>query len=204
MKKAVNYQLISTEGCTFEQYVKARTKSLAVRGVDEIGRVAIPKQIRNRLNILPGDNLEFSIEGKSIVMSKYKDMDTLGDLANTVAEAVGAVTKLGVVICNKHRVIGTSGVRPEGMLDVKIVEDILNLDSVFDSTEANKVIWPVAGCGLRARFIQVVKLKDVAIGAICVLEPANFIPEAEEVPASVSKAILESYAKFIEQYLTEE
>lgn len=177
---------------------------LAVRGVDEIGRVAIPKQIRNRLNILSGDNLEFSVAGNTIIMSKYKDMDTLGDLANTVAEAVGAVTKLGVVVCNKHRVIGTSGVRPEGMLNVKIVEDILKLNSVFDSTEANKVIWPVAGCGLRARFIQVVKLKDAAIGAICVLEPANFIPEAEEVPASTSKAILESYAKFIEQYLTEE
>lgn len=183
--------------------IKAR-KPLAVRGVDEIGRVAIPKQIRNRLNILSGDNLEFSVAGNTIIMSKYKDMEALGNLANTVAEAVGAVTKLGVVVCNKHRVIGTSGVRPEGMLNVNIVEDILKLDQVFDSTEANKVIWPVAGCGLRARFIQVVKLKDAAIGAICVLEPVNFIPEAEEVPASTSKAILESYAKFIEQYLTEE
>ena len=183
--------------------IKAR-KPLAVRGVDEIGRVAIPKQIRNRLNILSGDNLEFSVAGDTIIMSKYKDMEALGELANTVAEAVGAVTKLGVVVCNKHRVIGTSGVRPEGMLNVKIVEDILKLDPVFDSTEANTVIWPVAGCGLKARFIQIVKLKDVAIGAICVLEPANFIPEAEEVPASTSKAILESYAKFIEQYLTEE
>ena len=179
-------------------------RPLAVRGVDEIGRVVIPKQIRNRLNILSGDNLEFSVAGDTIIMSKYKDMEALGDLANTVAEAVGAVTKLGVIVCNKHRVIGTSGVRPEGMLNVKIVEDILGLDPVFDSTEADKVIWPVAGCGLRARFIQIVKLKDVAIGAICVLEPANFIPEAEEVPASTSKAILESYAKFIEQYLTEE
>lgn len=175
-----------------------------VRTVDDIGRVSIPSQMRNRLGIVAGDNLEINIVGNTIVMSKYKDMDTLGDLANTIAEAVRAATHSSVIVCNTHRVIGTSGVHPTGILDVKIVEDILKLDEVFDSTVANKVIWPVAGCGLRARFIQVVKLNNVAIGAICVLESANVIPEAEEVPTSTTKAVLESYARFIEHYLAEE
>ncbi len=39
------------------------------RCIDELGRVVIPKSMRNKLGISSGDPLEFKIEGGSIVIT---------------------------------------------------------------------------------------------------------------------------------------
>ena len=42
-----------------------------VRRVDELGRVAIPKEIRRAMNIREGEPLEIFIEDKKIIFQKY-------------------------------------------------------------------------------------------------------------------------------------
>lgn len=46
-----------------------------VRRIDELGRIVIPKEIRNVLNIYPGDNLEILIESTNILLKKYSYID---------------------------------------------------------------------------------------------------------------------------------
>lgn len=43
-----------------------------VRKLDELGRVVIPKEIRNKLNIEQKDPIEIYIDGNSIVLRKYE------------------------------------------------------------------------------------------------------------------------------------
>ena len=50
-----------------------------VRRIDDLGRVIIPKEIRNNFNIKEGDPLEISIDGKYICFSRYMSTDMTQD-----------------------------------------------------------------------------------------------------------------------------
>ena len=60
-----------------------------IRKVDELGRIVIPMELRNKLEIAERDDLEIFVEGSSIVLKKYnssctfcgsdKDLFTFGD-----------------------------------------------------------------------------------------------------------------------------
>ena len=43
-----------------------------VRKVDELGRVVIPIEIRNKFNIAEKDPIEIYVDGSSIVLKKYE------------------------------------------------------------------------------------------------------------------------------------
>lgn len=43
-----------------------------IRKVDELGRVVIPIEIRNKLNISEKDPIEIFVEGSSIVLKKFE------------------------------------------------------------------------------------------------------------------------------------
>lgn len=44
-----------------------------VRNIDELGRIVIPMEIRKRLDIHPGDGIEISLSGSSILLEKYSN-----------------------------------------------------------------------------------------------------------------------------------
>lgn len=43
-----------------------------VRKVDELGRIVIPKELRNTLNIEEKDSLEIYVDGEHIILKKYE------------------------------------------------------------------------------------------------------------------------------------
>ena len=43
-----------------------------VRKLDELGRVVIPKEIRNKLDIEEKDSIEIYLEGSSIILRKFE------------------------------------------------------------------------------------------------------------------------------------
>lgn len=43
-----------------------------VRKVDELGRIVLPMEIRNTLEINPKDPLEIFVEGDKIILTKYE------------------------------------------------------------------------------------------------------------------------------------
>ncbi|MBE6763118.1 MAG: AbrB/MazE/SpoVT family DNA-binding domain-containing protein [Ruminococcaceae bacterium] len=43
----------------------------SVRNIDALGRIVIPKDIRNRLEIEEGDSLEMFLDDNTIVIRKY-------------------------------------------------------------------------------------------------------------------------------------
>ena len=52
-----------------------------VRKIDRLGRVVIPKEIRNTLRIIDDDNLELSIDGENIILKKYSYIKNYEDIA---------------------------------------------------------------------------------------------------------------------------
>ncbi len=47
-----------------------------VRKVDELGRIVIPMELRNKLDIAEKDSLEIFVDGSSIILKKYSSSCT--------------------------------------------------------------------------------------------------------------------------------
>lgn len=48
-----------------------------IRRTDDFGRIVIPKEIKNRVNIENGDPLEIFIENNDIILRKYNNTDEI-------------------------------------------------------------------------------------------------------------------------------
>ena len=54
-----------------------------IRKVDELGRIVIPVEIRNKLNIQEKDEVEIILEGRRVILEKYQqDCIICGEVNN--------------------------------------------------------------------------------------------------------------------------
>lgn len=61
-----------------------------IRGLDKMGRVVIPMEIRKQLNITnEGDELEITVEGDRIVLCKHHDACFFCDMLGEMVEYNG-------------------------------------------------------------------------------------------------------------------
>lgn len=61
-----------------------------VRRIDDIGRVVIPKELRDAMRFEPGDQVEIFVDDDAVVYRKYKAaeiaLDLLADLEESVSD----------------------------------------------------------------------------------------------------------------------
>lgn len=50
-----------------------------VRHIDELGRIVLPKELRNTLGINIKDSLEISLDGDIVIIEKYKQVCAICD-----------------------------------------------------------------------------------------------------------------------------
>ena len=51
-----------------------------VRKIDDLGRIVLPKEIRNSLSINSGDDFEITIDNNKIILEKYSKLDCFEDI----------------------------------------------------------------------------------------------------------------------------
>ena len=79
-----------------------------VRKIDELGRIVIPKEIRNNLNIKNSESIEICVEGESIILKKYYKMNNLINLINEYIKIFECLIDSGLIITDREKVITTS------------------------------------------------------------------------------------------------
>ena len=81
-----------------------------VRRIDDLGRVVIPKEIRQTLRLREGTPLEiFTDREGEIILKKYSPMVELAAFAVQYAEAMAQSTGLMVCIADRDQIIAVSG-----------------------------------------------------------------------------------------------
>ena len=60
-----------------------------IRRIDELGRMVVPKEIRNKLSIATGDPIEIYVEGEQIILKKCEDVCTFCSSAAALTEFFG-------------------------------------------------------------------------------------------------------------------
>lgn len=76
-----------------------------VRKIDELGRIVIPKEIRNVLSIHSNDDLEIFIDNMKIVLKKYEKSDNILNYSNNIVNIIDEKLNIKVFVTNKERFI---------------------------------------------------------------------------------------------------
>lgn len=81
-----------------------------IRRIDELGRIVIPKEIRKKLRIHDGDNIEISIdELENIILSKYSSMGKVDDSIQALINSLYRYINKNVILTDNEKIIGYAG-----------------------------------------------------------------------------------------------
>lgn len=79
-----------------------------ILSVDNLGRVAIPREIRKMINVKEGEKVELGIDGEKITFTKYSPMSTLREWGDCILSALSSVIEHDIILCDKEKVIASS------------------------------------------------------------------------------------------------
>ena len=96
-----------------------------VRRIDDLGRIVIPKEIRKKLRIRDGENLEILVENGNILLKKYSVMKNIEDFACHFTDAIYSFIKYNILITNEDSVIASSGPLKKKFLNKNISESLI-------------------------------------------------------------------------------
>ena len=136
-----------------------------VRKVDRLGRIVIPKEIRNTLRITVDDPLELFIDGENIVLKKFSYVKTLKDVANSLFNSL--VIKSDNIILYDGDAIKISIGKYKNELIGKRPLDISKYLYTYNTFETRNIITLVEGLTLDINyFIKPIISNGLAIGVI--------------------------------------
>lgn len=80
-----------------------------IRRIDELGRIVIPKDIRTKIRIREGDNLELKIENDLIIISKHSILTQMQDLAQNMTDTLNNIINKNIIITDNNKIIAITG-----------------------------------------------------------------------------------------------
>lgn len=97
-----------------------------IRRIDDLGRIVIPKEIRKKLRIRDGDNIEILVNEDNIILKKYSVMRNIEDFACNFTDAIYGYIKCNIIITNDKSVIACSGPLKKKIINQEISDELLN------------------------------------------------------------------------------
>ena len=76
-----------------------------VRRIDELGRIVIPKGIRESLRIKNGDTLEIYIEDENIILKKHSELNKLLEIELAITNVLKEKLKSHILFTDKDKII---------------------------------------------------------------------------------------------------
>ena len=81
-----------------------------IRKIDDLGRVVIPKELRNTLRLRVGDPVEiFTDRGGQVIFHKYSPMGELRTTADLIGKTLHDSIRRSVVICDRDCILSAHG-----------------------------------------------------------------------------------------------
>ena len=114
-----------------------------VRKIDELGRVVIPKEVRNKLNIQDNENIIIYSDNKSINITKYSYLDENNNFIINVCDSLADIYKIEVDIFDRDKIIfsnNKSGYR--FILEKDLIKDSVLIGSIkfYSNSLDNNII----------------------------------------------------------------
>lgn len=103
------------------------------RKIDELGRIVLPKEIRNTMNINTGDDFQISIEENKIILERYQK------LRNYQNELIGIINAFKEELKYKIYVVINNNEITMNQKLVKNINDIVVERKIYIQEQINKI-----------------------------------------------------------------
>ena len=116
-----------------------------IRRIDNLGRIVIPKEIRDTLRIKNGDSVEINIEGETITLKKYSELNNIIEIETIITNLLKETLKKDVLITDKDKyIIGTKKEYLNKKISNELLEILDNRQMIIQkSTNQNTLINPI-------------------------------------------------------------
>ncbi len=98
-----------------------------IRRIDDLGRIVIPKEIRKKLKINEGENIEIYINNEQIVLQKYSNIKNIKDISQKLTDSIYSILKDTIIITDTENIIAASGKYKKELINKKISDNLLNI-----------------------------------------------------------------------------
>ena len=170
-----------------------------IRRIDELGRIVIPKEIRKNLRIKNGESVEIFVEGDSIILKKFSQIESLENVSVNYVEAFNQIIKHNIIVTDRDKVIAMAGNLKKKYLGKNISDftdrSIERRDSFVERQKKSVNLIEEISEVCYYSFSSIVNNGD-AIGAVIILSTEIPITDAEEKMAVILSKILSKH--FIE------
>lgn len=107
-----------------------------LRRIDELGRIVVPKEIRKKLKIREGDNLDIFVSEDTVILRKYSPLNDLETILKVLLDGYKRISNVTVVVTDLTKVVASS--KPEIEVDSLITEIYNQLLSQKEQLTINK------------------------------------------------------------------
>lgn len=166
------------------------------RKIDGMGRLVIPKELRERFNIKEDDYLEFCIINEGLVIKKYSKLGKLQSLAQELTDTLNKYLGAEVLIAERDKVLAYSGVYKEKYLNQnisnKLIKSIKRRESLFE--KYSKDLEIINNDIIMCSYInETVVANCEEVGLICVYRTDKSVDEMDLKIVKIVSSFLTKY-----------
>lgn len=168
-----------------------------IRRIDELGRIVIPKEIRKKLKINNGENIEIYIdEEEKIILKKYSNIKNIKDIAQKLTDTLYNFMKINIILTDNSNVVAASGNLKKEIINEELHDDILkkinNRENVLENNLLNITKNINKDCFY---MIDIINTNGDINGSIIILKESEITKE--------EKSIINVATTFLSKYLEE-
>ena len=111
-------------------------KSIGIsRKIDDLGRIVLPKELRNTLNINAGDDFEITIDNNKIILEKYSKLDSFEDIIKKYINCFYVSNDTKIFVTINDRIINYNN-----EILTNIISKIIKLRKIYLNDKIDKTI----------------------------------------------------------------
>lgn len=152
-------------------------RSGIIRRFDMLGRIVVPKEIRQVLRLKEGDPMEIGICGESIVMERYQPLLYLEDTCEKHLRVLAGNCSFACAILSTEHVLASRGITlPEAPCLAKRVRMLIEEQKTYLNDDADP-LYLFEDSRYRIHALYPVGTKEQPSGAVILLHYRNVSPE---------------------------
>lgn len=174
-----------------------------VRKVDDLGRIVIPKEIRNALFIKEGTSMEISVtEDASILLKKNNIIESIENIAERYCMVLYEILDNPILITDEEKVVSCIGVSKKNYQNKELSDDLIkkveNSTNYTACDEFKTTLLPIIKkeeVKFSSQIIIPISLDGKTIGLIILLGNQNS-------PNNVDVKIMQAVSRLITMHLS--
>ena len=166
------------------------------RHVDELGRIVIPKEIRNSLDIDVNDLLEIYVDNEKIILEKSSKLKKINNVIEKYLSSFYQVIKREIIICEDENIIGTTRNLRSSLYNKKISLELKGILNKYSYSNEPKLINIINGENKYYFIYTSINVNGAKVGDVLFLSLNNDFSLIDNKMITLLGNLFSSYLKY--------